>query len=96
MRVPSPKRWAGASLPFVKRCVFADAATGEVLGTGRAGPGSLLIAAYALLAVLGSAALVASGTAGQRGRAAIAYVAATLLAPPLGLLLAAARGPAGR
>ncbi|MDP9475563.1 MAG: hypothetical protein M3R38_07710 [Actinomycetota bacterium] len=83
-------------LPFVKRCVFADAATGKVLGTNRAGLGPLLIAAYALLAVLGSAALVARSTAGRGRRAAMLYVAATLVMPPLGLLLAAVRGPAGR
>ncbi len=83
-------------LPFVKRCVFADAATGKVLGTNRAGLGPLLIAAYALLAVLGSAALVARSTAGRGRRAAMLYVAATLVTPPLGLLLAAVRRPAGR
>ncbi len=83
-------------LPFVKRCVFADAATGKVLGTNRAGLGPLLIAAYGLLAVLGSAALVARSTAGRGRRAAMLYVAATLVTPPLGLLLAAVRRPAGR
>lgn len=83
-------------LPFVRRCVFADAATGEVLGTNRAGFGPLLIAAYALLVVLGSVALVARSTAGRGRRSAMLYVAATLVTPPLGLLLAAVRGPARR
>ena len=83
-------------LPFVRRCVFADAATGEVLGTNRAGSGPLLIAAYALLAVLGSVALVARSTAGRGRRSAVPYVAATLVTPPLGLLRAAVRGPACR
>ena len=40
--------------------------------------------------------LVARSTAGRRRRSAILYVVATLVTPPLGLLLAAVRGPARR
>ena len=83
-------------LPFVRRCIFADASTGEVLGTSRAGFWPLLVAAYALLAVLGSVALVARSTEGRGRRSAMLYVVATLVTPPLGLLLAAVRGPARR
>ena len=76
-------------LPFVKRCIFTDPDSGEVLGVSRAGLGLLAISVYFASIVVGSTILVAS----RAGRASLLYAIVTLFALPLGVLLAAGRRP---
>ena len=76
-------------LPLVQRCIFTDSNSGEVIGVNRTGLGLLVIPGYFGVVIIGSTALVGA----RAGRSSLFYAILTLLALPLGVLLAAGRPP---